>query len=817
MLSIGGVAQPTFSNTPTGTDPSEEESNPLSCDTSSSSLPTNSTALTASASEIGDSPAEASLEHVTSSEQVSAANTDASASTSAVSLDTDEMDNSLRSIQKVPAGTSLSTDIVSSSSSHKQERLLSPASEPSIADRESSPSSHSESSQFADKSDGMALDLHPPNFLLSSQNPVVSSSSATSAQPDIASVTSSSTGQSSSVADQLRSISDTSRREKAGGGDLDSSDRSSIGQVASSDSQRPISEDVGTSAAKTRGAPRSTSVKFSTTLKLPVIGRSKSVIEEAAEQGPEVTVSLAARQLTTEWDPTCILEELYNDCRPVMHSSAMGENCRHSGYLDKLPVNQKKPNRMKGWKTRFFRLTRGSLFYYDAENATKATSFIRLADAKIMVESDSLKIQIYEKGSGNLISLRAENKDDLAMWQKCLQLEAVHPTMTHRLSLSPTHKVPTLIVDLGSCSVRAGIASDNTYPQLFFPTVCAVDADTSQVVATGLKALSPEIRAQTRLVYPLRTRVRMDTAESQKLLCLQGIVDSVLADLRIQPQSSNILVSISPAMPDNDREDLARLLLEEFGFHGIMLQEQTVLALYSYNCTTGIVVNMGDTIDVVPIIDGFKVEAGSSHLPLCGSAVTESLSKLASAKDIRYFSGTETFIIRFVKESICFLSQNYALDIENCDESPAAYARAVDVDRFQLPDHKKVIHLDSALFKAPEGLFCPGLWGKDIPAVHELVFKAIEQSPIDMRKDLCRNIYLAGGSSLLVGFPERLKVELLEMVMPRGDVQVQASDTRQHAAYLGAAILASLSSFSNLLVTIDDWNANGLSALKGKN
>ena len=378
---VGSMAPPLLSNVPTNSDPSEEDSNPLSCDTSSSSLPTSSPAVTVSVSGVGDSQGELSPEHVTSSGRVPATSTDASASTSAVSLDTDEMDNSRRDVL-MPAESLPPSADVTSMSSHEQDRLLSPASEPSVVGRESSPAL-SESSQVTDRSDGTAV--QPQLSPHSSQNPVVSTSSTISSEPDTSS-------------DTLALISDNSNVST-------------------------------TNAMKPRSARRSPSAKITSSIKLPKLGRSKTVKEDSVEQGAEPTVSLAARQLTTEWDPTCILEELYSDCRPIVHSSAMGDNCRHSGYLDKLPVNQKRPSVMKGWKTRFFRLTRGSLFYYDAENATKATSFIRLADAKIVVDSDSLKIQIYEKGSGNYILLRVENKDDLATWQKwlghpCSPLEA---------------------------------------------------------------------------------------------------------------------------------------------------------------------------------------------------------------------------------------------------------------------------------------------------------------------------------------------------------------------------------------------------------
>jgi actin-related protein len=534
----------------------------------------------------------------------------------------------------------------------------------------------------------------------------------------------------------------------------------------------------------------------------------KKDLENALSASPDV--SLLAPVQTMHWDPTCLLEELYNDCRPGTAHPSGAETCRYSGYLDKLPVNQRKPSVIKGWKHRFFKLTRGSLFYFDDANASKATSFIRLSDSRIVLHSDSLKLEIVEKG-GNFILLRVDNRTDFNTWHRHLQLEAVHPTMTHRVNISPTPLSPVIIVDLGSSSVRAGLLSDDTsYPQLFFPNVCAANGDT--IIACGNGALLPETRKDTKSIHPCRHRMRYDSTLPIRN-CYQYIFETICKLLHVEPHKMSVLVSISPAMSTNEQTELAEVLLEVLGFKSILFQEQTTLALYSYNNTSGIVVNVGDSTHVTPIIDGFKIDSGSSYSPFGGHNITENLSKLATAKDIRYFSESEMYIVRYIKENICFISQNFAEDTMKCEESSVEYVRAIDVDRFQLPDHRKVIHLDSASFKAPEGLFTPGLWGKDTIGLHEMVHKAIDHCPMDMRRLMCKHIYLGGGTTLLDGFQERLEKEL-KSLYPRMDVQVHADDNRHHAAFLGGAILASLNSFSKSLVDLDNWTANGLEAMR---
>lgn len=61
------------------------------------------------------------------------------------------------------------------------------------------------------------------------------------------------------------------------------------------------------------------------------------------------------------------------------------------------------------------------------------------------------------------------------------------------------------------------------------------------------------------------------------------------------------------------------------------------------------------------------------------------------------------------------------------------------------------VTVDSARHRCTEGLFKPSVWGKDNPGIHELTVKAIMACSIDMRKQMCRNIYLSGGGSMSPG------------------------------------------------------------------
>lgn len=301
---------------------------------------------------------------------------------------------------------------------------------------------------------------------------------------------------------------------------------------------------------------------------------------------------------------------------------------------------------------------------------------------------------------------------------------------------------------------------------------------------------------------------------NSQLRALDSIITYVVMALDFDPRMTQLVLTLSPTIPEKDRVDLIELLFESHGFAGLCVQEQAILALYSYNTTSGIVVDIGDHIDIIPIIDGYVIEGGVTRLPFGGNAITESLSKLITARGIRYFSEIESYIIRLVKESLCFVAEDYSVTLSDCQDSAVAFTNAMDVDRFQLPDHRKVITLDDDRFKGPEGLFSPSFWGKDVVGLHDHVWKAIQACPIDQRRQLAKSIYLSGGCTLLPGLPERLQKELNVLAGPGLPVEVHAGQSRQHAAFIGASVLSSLSSFRRVnVVTLEEWSEKGVDSL----
>ena len=516
--------------------------------------------------------------------------------------------------------------------------------------------------------------------------------------------------------------------------------------------------------------------------------------------GATASVTPLAAFSTFEWDPSCLIEELYIDCKPI--ASPGTQPNRLVVAMEKLPRNQEKKTIAKGWKKRFFCITSGNMYYYEEQKMTKALGVVKLSGAKISCQD--LIIRVTDKMNQTIV-MRGKPEDSYQMYRS-LQLESVHPTLTSILNPYPGNDHPVIIVDIGSCSVRAGFASGDSYPNLFFPAVCSVVKDTDEIQACGMDALLPSTRQNCEIVFPTRRKLRMDQDDmTVTLRYIHHFLLYIFRKLKVEPSSAKVLMTLPQNYSEKDKEMLMELLLENLSCEAVSLQEQHILSLYSYGATAGIVVDIGDRTDIVPIVDGFKIDAGVTKLQVGGSTVTESLRRLSTEYGLRYFSEVEFYIMRLVKEKLGFVSQDFATDMEQCTADAVSYTRALEVDHYQLPDRKTVIAMSSPLFRAFEGFFRPSVWGKDIPSIPESILKAIQSCDVDRRREMARSIFLSGGATLTTGFQERLEQELRSISPSSYNIQIQASVSRHHAAFLGAAVLVSLDSFQNSWITKEQF------------
>lgn len=292
-----------------------------------------------------------------------------------------------------------------------------------------------------------------------------------------------------------------------------------------------------------------------------------------------------------------------------------------------------------------------------------------------------------------------------------------------------------------------------------------------------------------------------------------AVFKKIFSELKVEPADYWLMISTPQSLADKIRADLMGELIDTYHVQGVCMVMQSLLALYSYNATSGIIVDIGERMEILPIYDGFVIEGGVSRQSYGGQKVVESLNSCLHG--YKFSTPIQQLIVRYVMEQSCYLVTDYKDTLKKCEQDPENYRATVYLNNFNLPQGAtmEVTH-DYSCFKSPEGFFNTDLWGMDYPCVHKLVFQAIQSCPIDSRKRMYRAIYLSGGVTMLPGFADRLQCELQKLAPPSVMVEVHASPQRYHSAYVGACSLASMEQFQQICISAEEWKKDGVKTFR---
>ncbi|KAI5286098.1 Arp2/3 complex subunit, actin nucleation center [Ascosphaera acerosa] len=290
--------------------------------------------------------------------------------------------------------------------------------------------------------------------------------------------------------------------------------------------------------------------------------------------------------------------------------------------------------------------------------------------------------------------------------------------------------------------------------------------------------------------------------------------------LQIDPRGRKILLTEPPLNPVANRERMCELMLEHYGFGGVYVAIQAVLALYAQGLSSGVVVDSGDGVThIVPVYESTVLNHLTRRLDVAGRDVTRNLIGLLTRRGYALNRTADFETVRQIKEKLCYVSYDLQLDQRLSEET------TVLVESYTLPDGR-VIRVGSERFEAPECLFQPHLVDVDQPGVAETLFNMIQSADVDVRGSLYKAIVLSGGSSMYPGLPSRIEKELKQLWLTRvlnGDperldkfkVRIEDPPRRRHMVFLGGAVLANLlADRDNMWVSKQEWEEQGARALE---
>ncbi|KAI0429728.1 actin-related protein, ARP1 class [Xylaria sp. FL1042] len=364
------------------------------------------------------------------------------------------------------------------------------------------------------------------------------------------------------------------------------------------------------------------------------------------------------------------------------------------------------------------------------------------------------------------------------------------------------HNAP-IVLDNGSGTIRAGFAGDDL-PKCYFPSFVGrpkhmrvLAGALEGEVFIGQKAAT-EYRGLLKIRYPLEHGIVTDWDDMEK------IWEYVYSEgLKTMSEEHPVLLTEPPLNPRANRDTAAQILFETFNVPALYTSIQAVLSLYASGRTTGCVMDSGDGVShAVPVYEGFAIPSSIQRIDVAGRDVTEHMQMLLRKSGYIFHTSAEKEVVRLIKESVSYVALNPKQEEKDWASAKLDPGKIAE---YVLPDGNR-LRVGQERFRAPEILFDPEIIGLEYPGIHQIVTDAINRTDLDLRKSLYANIVLSGGSTLTKGFGDRLLSEVKKLAVKDMRIKIFAPPERKYSTWIGGSILAGLSTFRKMWVSIDDWH-----------
>ncbi|KAL3313251.1 Actin-like 6A [Cichlidogyrus casuarinus] len=401
-------------------------------------------------------------------------------------------------------------------------------------------------------------------------------------------------------------------------------------------------------------------------------------------------------------------------------------------------------------------------------------------------------------------------------------------------------EVGALVLDIGSQSVRAGFAGEDT-PKVDIPSYVAV----------------PPIESEKKVIVGTNITVPRDSYQIESFL-KDGMIDnfdhfenivSHVIDTLVPNEKSHhpILISEPVWNTKAKRDKITEVLFETFKAPAIYFAKNAVLTCFANGRHTGLVLDCGSIHSTaIPVYEGMVMTQATVRSPLGGDFLLKQCQKLlenyhiplvpiykvgskeqVKEKDPARWTPKSTLpnvtdsYDEYMKKQLLtdFLASVVQVSDDKYDQNQAESFPTVN---YEFPTG---FNMDFTYerFRIAENLFDPAILpetkGNSMLSMSHTVTSSISLCDIDIRPSMYSNILVVGGLSSILGFGDRLQKDLNNKTPSslRVKVNLPASVAeRRFSSWIGGSILGSLGTFQQLWISKQEYEENGKAIIDKK-
>ena len=147
-------------------------------------------------------------------------------------------------------------------------------------------------------------------------------------------------------------------------------------------------------------------------------------------------------------------------------------------------------------------------------------------------------------------------------------------------------------------------------------------------------------------------------------IALQGLLEKVFKDLTLDPQYFEVQLSVPRVLGDRTAAAVASILFEEFGVRAVNVGHQTSFAFHAYNAPSGVMVDLGERMDVVPVVGGRRVAAGVSRSHVGGSQMRRKLQRYLLGRNYTLSSFLDGYVARYGVEKMGYIAEHFDRELD---------------------------------------------------------------------------------------------------------------------------------------------------------